>query len=669
VSVGVALRSEGAALLSRTSAPWRVGALVLLGGLMLALQLRLREEADLWSQVAGQLVAFAIFVPAALLCWRGLCAGRLGLLVVLVLAAAFRAACVMPGETPVLSDDLHRYAWDARVQAAGISPYRYAPVDPALAALRDDEVWPDINLPAWHTVYPPGAEASFVVARGLFGDRLGATTLLFLLAEAAAIALIVLVLARMPSRPPLERVALFAWHPLAIAEIAANGHVDALGVLGLAGLVAAWQGRRFALAGLAVGFAALAKLGPLLLLPALARRGGVRFVAPALALVVLAYAAYAVPVGTAVFGDLLDYIERQRFGSGLWWALRQELGQEWATGLCGLVVLAVLGVVALRAHESIGQVSRSCLLVLGTLLLCVSYVQPWHALWLLPFFALVRAPAWIWLTGTLPLLYVYGIDRELPDWVRVVVYGGFATVAVGSLLLRRQTEVELSPLAGSRVAAVIPALNEGRSLPAVLDEIPAGAVDEVVVVDGGSTDRTAERAAAAGARVVVERRRGYGRACAAGAAATNANVIVFLDGDGSDDPAAIPALVAPILERRAALVLGARRRPEPGALHLHQRVGNRLVALLVRLVYGCPVHDIPPMRAIRRDTLDSVELREMTYGWPTEMLVRAARAGLPILEIDVPSRPRRAGESKIAGRAIPSVKAGATMLAVVARYA
>jgi hypothetical protein len=104
-------------------------------------------------------------------------------------------------------------------------------------------------------------------------------------------------------------------------------------------------------------------------------------------------------------------------------------------------------------------------------------------------------------------------------------------------------------------------------------------------------------------------------------------------------------------------------------MHPHQRLGNRLVARLVRLVYGVPVHDVPPMRAIRRDALERLELRELSYGWPTEMMVKTARAGLPIVEVEVPSRPRRGGESKIAGRAWPSVKAGAVMLAVVARYA
>jgi hypothetical protein len=145
--------------------------------------------------------------------------------------------------------------------------------------------------------------------------------------------------------------------------------------------------------------------------------------------------------------------------------------------------------------------------------------------------------------------------------------------------------------------------------------------------------------------------------------------VVFLDGDGSDNPAFLPAVLEPVLAGRAALALGARRTAEAGALLPHQRLGNAVVAALVRLLYGVRLRDVPPLRAVRRDVLEYLALSEMTYGWPTEMIVKTARAGLPIAEVAVHSRTRRGGASKIAGRALPSARAGVQMLAVVARHA
>jgi glycosyltransferase involved in cell wall biosynthesis len=217
------------------------------------------------------------------------------------------------------------------------------------------------------------------------------------------------------------------------------------------------------------------------------------------------------------------------------------------------------------------------------------------------------------------------------------------------------------------VSACVIATDEEARLPAALRSVAF--CDEVIVVDGGSRDGTIQAAVEAGARVVVEARPGYGRACAAGAASTDADVIVFLDGDGSDDPACLADVLDPVLSGRAALSLGARTRREPGALLPHQVLGNRLVVALVRLVYALRLKDVPPMRAARRDVLERLALTEMTYGWPTEMIVKAARAGLPVAEVEVACRARRGGKSKIAGRALPSALAGWRMLAVVARHA
>jgi Glycosyl transferase family 2/Glycosyltransferase family 87 len=665
VSVTLAPRWRGI----EAARSWRAATAAALGAGLFAVEILIRSEAGLRGQIAGQLVAFALYLPAAWLCWRGLGIGRRGVVLVLGVAVLLRAVAFDPASPPRLTTDPYRYAWDARVQADGLNPYRYPPDAPELRHLRDTEIWPSISRKDWLTVYPPGAEASFLAARTAFGTSVRATTWLFLLAEGAALVLLLLVLTQM--RAPHERVAIAAWHPLAVSEIAGNGHVDALALFAGALLLAGWVGRRRWLSGVAVGFGALVKLGPLLLVPALARSGGRRFVVAALATVAGGYALYAT-AGRDVVGSLFRYLDREDLGSLAWWALAPHLGREVAAVLLFVAVLAIVTVVSLRAHDSVDQVARSALLVLGSLLLAAAFLQPWYALWLLPFLVVTAAPAWLWLTGTLPLLYTFGLDEgALPWWVRVVIYVPFAVLSLAWIVRpRRQQPAAVPPLEGPiRVAAVIPALDEAEALPRLLGEFPAQAVDEIVVVDGGSRDGTPEAARAAGARVVVEPRRGYGRACLAGVNATDAEILVFLDGDGSDDPAAIPQLVAPILSGRAALVLGARTEPESGAQHAHQRLGNRLVALLVRVCYQVEVRDIPPMRAVRRDVLLGLDMMELTYGWPTEMVVKAARGGLPLVEVAVPSRARRGGRSKVSGRLGPSLKAGGRMLAVVGRYA
>ncbi|MBA2295265.1 MAG: glycosyltransferase [Actinobacteria bacterium] len=639
-----------------------------LGLLVVGVELSVRGETDIRRQVAAQLTAFVLFLPGAWLCWRGLGIGRAGVGLVLVVGVLLHAVAFDPSSPPPLTTDTYRYAWDARVQAAGINPYRYAPEAPALEPLRDVAIWDGVNRKSWRTLYPPGAEAGFLAARGLFGTGVRATTWLFLVAEALAAVLLVLTLLRLSL--PVERVALLAWHPLAVSEIAANGHSDALALLACSALLAAFAYGRRGLAGVAVGVGALVKLGPVLLLPALLRRGGRRFAWLALATIAAGYLAYA-SAGTKVVGSIFQYLDEEDLGSLAWWSLQPHLGGEPARILLLVVLLAVVAVVALRAHDSVDQVARSGLLILGTALLTAAFLQPWYALWLLPFLVVTAAPAWLWLTGTLPLLYVFALEGDaLPWWVRTAIYGPFLALVL--LRVARPSRPALRSFASmpptASVGVAIPVIDEAESLPGVLQCLPE-LVDEVVVVDGGSRDGTPDLARAEGARVVVEPRHGYGRACAAGSDALGTDVVVWLDGDGSDDPDAIGALVEPVLSGRAALSLGVRTRLERGAQHWHQRLGNRLVAWLVRLTTGVTVRDIPPMRAIRRDALEQLALREMTYGWPTEMVIVTARAGFPIAEVEVPSRARRGGRSKVSGRLGPSVRAGARMLSVVARHA
>ncbi|MGI9645875.1 MAG: glycosyltransferase family 2 protein, partial [Ilumatobacteraceae bacterium] len=198
------------------------------------------------------------------------------------------------------------------------------------------------------------------------------------------------------------------------------------------------------------------------------------------------------------------------------------------------------------------------------------------------------------------------------------------------------------------VAVVVPALDEEGNIASVVEDTLAQEVDWVLVVDNGSTDSTATTAALAGAIVVEEPRRGYGYACAAGSEAAldrSADIVAYVDGDGSSPPDELPEVLAPIISGDADLVLGSRAlgSVEAGSMGPHQRWGNRFAAWLTRHRYRVDVTDLGPFRAIRADVLAGLDMREMTFGWPTEMTVKCARAGRRIMEVPVSWRGRRTG--------------------------
>jgi glycosyltransferase involved in cell wall biosynthesis len=219
------------------------------------------------------------------------------------------------------------------------------------------------------------------------------------------------------------------------------------------------------------------------------------------------------------------------------------------------------------------------------------------------------------------------------------------------------------------IAVAIPALNEEDSIGDVVRSIPRELVDQIIVADGGSSDRTREEALAAGADV-IDAGRGYGRACLmATVNAVDANIMVFMDGDGADDPASIARLIAPIQSGENDFVIGSRVRGErePGSIAWHQ-IGAALAAGYgMRLLYGVRYTDMCAFRAIRRDALLALNMREMTYGWNIEMQMRAARAGLRILEVPVPYRRRSGGSSKVAGSLGGTLRAGARIVATFVR--
>ena len=222
------------------------------------------------------------------------------------------------------------------------------------------------------------------------------------------------------------------------------------------------------------------------------------------------------------------------------------------------------------------------------------------------------------------------------------------------------------------VSVIIPCLNEEEPIADVVREcLATGIPQEVLVVDNGSTDATAARAAAAGARVVSQPIRGYGRACAAGVAAADpaCEILLFLDGDGSDVPALMDRIIGPVADGSADFVIGSRTRGErePGSMNTQQIFAGHLAGWLMRGLYGVRYTDMCPFRAIRRDTLARLRMREETYGWNLEMQMRAAQEKLRILEIPVAHRCRTGGVSKVSGTLRGTFVAGWKIVTTFAR--
>jgi len=225
-----------------------------------------------------------------------------------------------------------------------------------------------------------------------------------------------------------------------------------------------------------------------------------------------------------------------------------------------------------------------------------------------------------------------------------------------------------------KTAVIIPALNEAGNIAELVKQTLDQVVDWVIVVDNGSVDETAVLAEEAGAKVIAEPRRGYGYACAAGTAvalALNADILIYMDGDFSSLPQELPRLITPIIENQADLLLGSRMLGHiaDGAMPPHQRFGNWLSSRLMNSLYDISVTDLGPYRAIRADTIRELDMQEMTFGWPTEMMVKVAKKNGRVLEVPVSWHTRRSGKSKVGGTLKGSLLAGYYILGVTLRYA
>jgi len=229
----------------------------------------------------------------------------------------------------------------------------------------------------------------------------------------------------------------------------------------------------------------------------------------------------------------------------------------------------------------------------------------------------------------------------------------------------------MQPESSPKVSVIVAALNEEAAIAKVIASVPRDLASEIIVVDNGSTDETAKVAQAAGARVVTEPQRGYGRAFRAGlrSISPDCEIIVFIDGDGSDCPEQMDRLVKPISDGGYDFVIGSRTRGrrERGSMNFHQVLAGYMIGFLLRIFYGVHSTDMGPFRAIRRVTIEALGMREETYGWPLEMQMRAARTKVRTLEVAVDYKRRAGGRSKIAGTVRGSIVAAARILTTFAR--
>ncbi|MDQ3066376.1 MAG: glycosyltransferase 87 family protein [Actinomycetota bacterium] len=382
--------------------------------------------------VAAIVAVLAVYGLAAIVVLRSRSLGRSAFAIVLVVAVVARLALAV--QPPELSDDIYRYVWDGRVQAAGINPYRHAPESPALAQLRDVEIYENVNRRFAPTIYPPAAQALFRGTYAVYADSVVWTKVVFVGVDALAILLLGLLLHR-SGRPP-ERALLYAWHPLALIEVGHSGHVDVAAVTLLLGTLLLLGRKRVVAAGVVLAAAVLVKFYALAVLPALlagSRRAAIKLVTALVAAAGLAYLPF-IEVGTRVLGYLPGYLEEEGFDSGARFYALRLTGLEGATAaaLYQTLAAALLGIVAIAVWRRGAQAEGAALLLLVTLLVATP-AYPWYGLLplaLLPFAGPRVLVAGSVLAGTMLLLYVQQKAPGNPEWPLHVVWGG-GSLALG----------------------------------------------------------------------------------------------------------------------------------------------------------------------------------------------------------------------------------------------
>jgi hypothetical protein len=350
--------------------------------------------------------------------------------VAIVLALALAARLLVAFDMPTLSDDAYRFVWDGRVQAAGINPYRHPPAAPELHELRDHDVFTEVNRPFTPTLYPPTNQIAFYAINRVAGEGVVQVKLAWLAVEAAVVALLLAALRRVRRSP--GRVALYAWHPLAVVEVAGNGHPEPLLVAFTLAALLLWDGGRRAAAGAALAAAALTRFVPVLLAPFLARRGGARFAVALVSVSLLLYLPY-LGAGPAALGSVGQFGE-ENFGAGPFrWLVTAGLPAPAVRWLLIGLLAAGVAATAARPPPDLTGGCRYAALLFGGAALASSQVQPWYLLWVLPFLCVAPSAALLWACATVSGFYLaFGpASMGSEETISVIVWG--PTVALLAL--------------------------------------------------------------------------------------------------------------------------------------------------------------------------------------------------------------------------------------------
>jgi GT2 family glycosyltransferase len=490
------------------------------------------------EQPMHRVIGFALLLPAGIavtLLWPRELSRRAQIWSLLLLALAARLALVPhPADS-----DINRYLWEGRLIRAGESPYAHLAASPEWEHLRD-EYWPGMNQKELRTIYPPVAQWIFATVGRVWYDRI-ACKLLFIAFDVGVVALLVALLARRAQ--PVRLAGLYAFNPVPLIGFAGEGHFDPMLLFFV--LLAVWlhERRHVAWSWVAWGLAVQMKLVAVVLAPLFVRRGGWRTAGVGLAVAALPFAPYIADVPAWLEG-VRHFGANHAFNGSLHALAWKYLGdRSGAAMLCSVLLAAWIGFVTLTHRDF----ARGVFWIFGGLIVLAPTVHYWYLSWALVFVPLFPSIAWLALSGAMALYFlvrsnvVPGGEAGLPPWAQIFIWTVFGVVLLREaaismrLLLRRKRSAVPAPV--RTLAAVVPALNEGKTLRGCLDSLGrmSPQPDEIIVVDGGSSDATRRIAAESGARVLTCAR-GRGRQIAAGVAVAHSDAVLIVHADSVVEP-------------------------------------------------------------------------------------------------------------------------------------